>query len=288
MTQIVCLAGSKESGKTTSANFLHGHLLKLNEIIREYEVTKEGELKVNTHYMKDGEVKEDMGVLDLSRKDDLYTQYADQMIWPYVKMYNFADALKELCITMFDISHEQAYGNYKNSLTKLKWENMPGVITTEKALEFGQRHDIWTIGHSPTIDELNNLYDGVAIVHKPGFMTAREILQFVGTEIFRRMYQPVWVSLLINKIKMDSPLVAVIADCRFDNEAQAVKEEGGTIVRLTRRPTRDNHASEDGFKDFSDFDLVLDNEKLDIKSANQQLLDFLIQKGISEFVNKAE
>ena len=274
MTQIICMAGSKESGKTTAANFLHGHLLKLNEVIREYEITKAGELKVNTHYMKDGEVKEDMGVLDLSRKDDLYVQYADQKIWPYVKMYNFADALKELCITMFDISHEQAYGTYKNSLTKLKWENMPGVASSTQ-IE----------GLSLSTEDLEKL--GLQS-HKPGFMTAREVLQFVGTDIFRRMYEPVWVKLLINKIKEDSPLVAVIADCRFDNEAQAVKDEGGTIVRLTRRPTRDSHASEDGFKEFIDFDLILDNEKLDIKSANQQLLEFLVQKGISEFVNKAE
>lgn len=280
MTQIICMAGSKESGKTTAANFLHGHLLKLNEVIKEYEITKAGELKVNTHYMKDGEVKEDMGVLDLSRKDDLYVQYADQMIWPFVKMYNFADALKELCITMFDISHEQAYGSYKNSLTKLKWENMPGVMTPGQAENLLDQD-------GQSISE-KDLYDLGILVHKPGFMTAREVLQFVGTEIFRRMYQPVWVNLLINKIKADSPLVAVIADCRFDNEAQAVKEEGGTIVRLTRRPTRDNHASEDGFKDFSDFDMILDNENLDIKSANQRLLDFLIQKGITEFVTKAE
>lgn len=280
MTRIICLAGAKESGKTTSANFLHGHLLKLNEVIREYEITKAGELSVNTHYIKDGEVKEDMGVLDLSRKDDLYVQYADKMIWPYVKMYNFADALKELCITMFDISHEQAYGSYKNSLTKLRWENMPGVITPEDAKSLFLKYD------EPIRDE--DLTEMGLLVHKPGFMTAREVLQFVGTDIFRRMYEPVWVNLLMNKIKIDSPLVAVIADCRFDNEAQAVKDADGIIVRLTRRPTRDNHASEDGFKEFSAFDLVLDNESLDIKTANQQLLEFLVQKGISEFVNKAD
>jgi hypothetical protein len=280
MTQIICLAGAKESGKTTSANFLHGHLLKLNEVIKEYEITKAGELKVNTHYIKDGEVKEDMGVLDLSRKDDLFVQYADQRIWPYVKMYNFADALKELCITMFDISHEQAYGSYKNSLTKLKWENMPGVVTPEKA------KSLFSNGGGG-YDEQHLLEHGI-MLHKPGFMTAREVLQFVGTDIFRRMYEPVWVRLLMNKIKLDSPLVAVIADCRFDNEAKAVKDEGGIIVRLTRRPTRDNHASEDGFKEFTSFDLVLDNEVLDIKDANQQLLDFLIQKNLGEFVNKAE
>lgn len=282
MTQIICLAGSKESGKTTAANFLHGHILKLNEVIREYEMTKAGELKVNTHYMKDGEVKEDMGVLDLSRKDDLYTQYADQMIWPFVKMYNFADALKELCITMFDISHEQAYGSYKNSLTKLKWENMPGVVSQQQAGDFLNEYG-WT--ESISGEELSDL--GI-MVHKPGFMTAREVLQFVGTDIFRRMYEPVWVNLLMNKIKEDSPLVAVIADCRFDNEAQAVLEADGTIVRLTRRPVRDTHPSEDGFKDFTAFHKVIDNENLTLPAANQELLDFLIQKGISELVTKAE
>ena len=279
MTQIVCLAGAKESGKTTAANFLHGHLLKLNEVIREYEMTKAGELRVNTHYMKDGEVKEDMGVLDLSRKDDLYTQYADQMIWPYVKMYNFADALKELCVTMFDISHEQAYGTYKNSLTKLKWENMPGVITPEKAKSLFSND-------GGSYDEDHIAEFGI-MVHKPGFMTAREVLQFVGTDIFRRMYEPVWVNLLMNKIKMDSPLVAVIADCRFDNEARAVKEEGGILVYLTRRPSEDSHSSEDGFSTFRDFNKTIDNKKLNIAASNQELLDFLIMSGVSEFVNKA-
>lgn len=279
MTQIICLAGCKMAGKTTAANFLHGHILKLNEVIKEYEMTKAGELRVNTHYMKDGEVKEDMGVLDLSRKDDLYVQYADQMIWPFVKLYNFADALKELCITMFDISHEQAYGTYKNSLTKLKWENMPGVITPEVASKLFFKND-------DGISEEDFTAMGL-LVHKPGFMTAREVLQFVGTDIFRRMYEPVWVNLLMNKIKEDSPLVAVIADCRFDNEARAVKEEGGILVYLTRRPSEDSHSSEDGFRTFTDFNKTIDNKKLNIAASNQELLDFLIMSGVSEFVNKA-
>jgi hypothetical protein len=271
MTQIICIAGAKQSGKNTAANFLHGHILQLNEVILKYEITKAGELMVNTHYMKDGEVKEDMGVLDLSRKDDLYVQYADQMIWPYVKLYHFADALKELCMAMFGLTYEQAYGNYKNSNTKLRWENMPGVVTPEASEGLGDS-TLKAIG---------------LMRHKPGYMTAREVLQFVGTDIFRRMYEPVWVNLLMNKIKEDSPMVAIIADCRFDNEAQAVKEEGGTIVQLTRRPFKDGHVSEDGFKDFTDFDKVLDNRELEISAANSELLDFLVQRGITELVTKA-
>jgi hypothetical protein len=102
------------------------------------------------------------------------------------------------------------------------------------------------------------------------------------------MYEPVWVNLLINRIKEESPMIAVIADCRFDNEAQGVKDAGGTVVKLTRQTEVDNHQSERGFDKFDDFDKVVDNKNMSIKECNQAILEFLIQKGISELVNKEE
>lgn len=283
MTQIIALAGNKLSGKTTAANFLHGHVLKLNEVIRHFDILHGGKLQVNTQYLKDGEVKDDMGELDLTRTDELFTGYASEKIWPYIKLYNFADALKEICGSLFGLTHEQLHGTEKNSLTKLRWENMPGVITPDKA-------DM-IIPHyyeNTKEDFYDMLIEAGIMVHEPGFMTAREVLQFVGTEIFRRMYEPVWINLLIERIKDDSPMIAVIADCRFDNEAAGVKDAGGTVVKLTRQTEVDNHKSERGFNKFDDFDKVVDNKNMSIKECNQSILDFLIQKGISELVNKAE
>ena len=279
MTQIIALAGNKLSGKTTASNFLHGHVLKLNEVIRHFDILHDGKLQVNTQYLKDGEVKDDMGELDLTRTDDLFTGYAGEKIWPYIKMYNFADALKEICGSLFGLTHEQLHGTEKNSVTKLRWENMPGVVTPgqlkQDAVDYNE-----SSGDIPSCLGI--------VVHEPGFMTAREVLQFVGTEIFRRMYEPVWVNLLINRIKEESPMIAVIADCRFDNEAQGVKDAGGTVVKLTRQTEVDNHQSERGFDKFDDFDKVVDNKNMSIKECNQSILDFLIQKGISELVNKGE
>ena len=279
MTQIIALAGNKLSGKTTASNFLHGHVLKLNEVIRHFDILHDGKLQVNTQYLKDGEVKDDMGELDLTRTDDLFTGYAGEKIWPYIKMYNFADALKEICGSLFGLTHEQLHGTEKNSVTKLRWENMPGVVTP------GQLKQV-AVDYNESSGDIPSCL-GI-VVHEPGFMTAREVLQFVGTEIFRRMYEPVWVNLLINRIKEESPMIAVIADCRFDNEAQGVKDAGGTVVKLTRQTEVDNHQSERGFDKFDDFDKVVDNKNMSIKECNQSILDFLIQKGISELVNKGE
>jgi hypothetical protein len=119
-------------------------------------------------------------------------------------------------------------------------------------------------------------------------MTAREVLQFVGTEIFRKMYQPVWTEMLMNTIKLEEPGIAVIADCRFDNEAQAIKDNGGIVIRLTRNTEKDDHISEDGFGDWDNFDLTIDNAKMKISKTHEVLLEFLTHRGITEFVQKGE
>ncbi len=279
MTVIIGISGKKQSGKNTTANFLHGHILKLNEVIRDYEITDKGELKVNTTYLKDGEIKEDMGVLDLCRKDELYVRYADGAIWPYIKLYHFADALKEVCTAMFGLTYDQVYGNMKHTRTRLKWENMPGVITPEQAKKAGKEGPY----------DFEEFFKEIGVTVRPkAYMTSREVMQFVGTEIFRKIDDNIWINLLMEKIKADSPLIAIIADVRFANEALAVKEADGILINLTRVAEDDSHASETGLDDFTDFDLVVDNKDLSIKSSNDRVLEFLCQKGISQFLNKAE
>jgi hypothetical protein len=274
------MAGKKQSGKNTAANFLHGHVLKLNEVIKDYRIDDKGLLYVNTQYIdRNGEVQQEDGLLDLTSLDPQFTGWASQKMWPLIKLYSFADALKEICVSLFGLTHEQAYGTYKNSLTKLSWENMPGVITPDMASTLFGKND-------EGLSESDFKEYGI-IVHKPGRMTAREVLQFVGTEIFRKMYQPVWTELLMNTIKFDEPGIAVISDCRFANEAQAVKDNGGKVIFLTRNTEKDSHVSEDGFGEWSDFDLTIDNSKLKIETTHELLLQYLIQSGVSGFTQKA-
>jgi hypothetical protein len=295
MTQIIAIAGKKQAGKNTAANFLHGHVLKLNEVIKDYRIDDKGLLYVDTQYIdRSGEVQQENGLLDLTSLDPQFAGWASQKMWPHIKLYSFADALKEICVSLFGLTYEQAYGSYKNSATKLLWEKMPGVITPEKAEELAytlsgerSRFAVREATEKEDIENLSKLFDGIAIVHKPGRMTAREVLQFVGTEVFRKMYEPVWTELLMNTIKLENPRIAVISDCRFANEAQAVKEKGGRVILLTRNTEKDTHISEDGFGDWNEFDLTIDNSKLKIKETHEALLNYLTGIGISEFIEKA-
>jgi hypothetical protein len=115
-------------------------------------------------------------------------------------------------------------------------------------------------------------------------LTAREVMQMVGTDMFRAMQKNVWSDATIRKINKEKKQLAIIADCRFPNEVEAVHNAGGLVIKLTRNPHNSDHSSEialdpDRF-DPSIFDLVIDNSRMTIKEQNLLLLQFLQDKGI--------
>jgi hypothetical protein len=115
-------------------------------------------------------------------------------------------------------------------------------------------------------------------------MTAREVMQFIGTDIFRKMKHNVWSSATINKIKKEQPKLGIIADCRFPNEVEAVKNAGGLVIKLTRNPFNSNHASETALDEInyavSNFDLVIYNDNIKIFEQNEVILQFLKKKKV--------
>lgn len=90
-------------------------------------------------------------------------------------------------------------------------------------------------------------------------MTVRELLQRLGTEAIRNGLHPdAWVNALMWEYQPHHNWV--ITDCRFPNEAAAVKKKGGVIVRVDRPgigPVND-HPSE----------TALDSWPFDYKIAN--------------------
>ncbi len=281
MTQIIGIAGKKRSGKNTVANFLHGYVLRKKGVIKDFAINDTGELIVNALYLEpDGSVKEELGILDLTQQNDAFYGYADQMIWPHIKLYHFADALKEICISMFGLTFEQVYGSAKNSLTKLNWKNMPGVLIYEDARDLLAKVDKKL--QNATIEEVQAVFGDSVLIKKASLMTAREVMQYIGTDIFRRMNNKVWTDLCLNKIKEEAPEIAVIADCRFDNEATEIKSRGGFVVKLLRDiDPSDAHSSETSLQSF-EFDAVVDNQKMSIKDANFEVLNKLVALGVTE------
>ena len=236
MTKIIAISGKKQAGKNTSANHFHGRVLKNMGSIEDFALDQKGNLHILT---KNSEGTVAWGAFDVTRRDNEFLDYAEVNMWPYVKIYVFADALKELCTELFDIPKECVWGTdeQKNTIMPhLLWENMPGNAKRK------------------TKD---------SIFPVKGAMTAREFMQYFGTNIMRQMYGDIWAKHAIKRILREGSQLAVIADVRFPNEVQTVLDAGGEVIRLTRSPYNDQHHSEialdpDHF-DQSKFSYVIDN-----------------------------
>lgn len=234
MTKIIGISGKKQSGKNTTCNIIHGIILKELGKVRDFKIDELGKLVV---YTSDSRGMYDWGVFDVERRDSEFLEYAETNMFPYVKSYAAADSLKDICIEFFGLSESQVRGSNdnKNTLTNLKWENMPGVCVDERMFNL-----VEIAGYSDLI------------YHPPGLMTAREFIQFLGTEIMRKMYHNVWVQKMMTQIKMEKPKIAVITDIRFPNEADTVFDEGGYLLRLDRELLKvDIHESETAMDDYN-------------------------------------
>jgi hypothetical protein len=73
-------------------------------------------------------------------------------------------------------------------------------------------------------------------------LTPRLVLQKWGTEVARRSFHDdIWIASLENKLRNTKDDI-VITDCRFPNEIQAIKKQGGTVIRVIRGPEPDWYA----------------------------------------------
>ena len=267
-SRILGFAGHKQAGKTTSSNFLHGYQLRAQGIIDNFDITDDGQLVIDTEIVAaDGEQEKGRGFLDVKRSDLEFAEWAAYSMWPYIKNYSFADPLKQISTGLFEINYDQAYGTdaQKNTKSIFRWEEMPGVITDQK------------LASQKEIKSL--IKKGILKYHKPGKMSAREFLQFFGTDVCRRIYEDVWQSRLVKDIEAEEPLVAVIDDCRFLNEVESIQAAGGKVIHLTRDIYKDSHSSECALDSFKDFDAVIDNDNLSIYETHIEIIKLLTEWG---------
>lgn len=115
-------------------------------------------------------------------------------------------------------------------------------------------------------------------------LTAREAMEIIGTKIFRVLKTNVWADATINKIKKENVDLAIISDCRFPNEVEAVKNSGGINIRLDLDPFHSNSISENSLDqdvyDWSNFDIIIKNSKMTIEEKNKEILRFLYDYNI--------
>jgi hypothetical protein len=283
MTVIIGFSGKKQSGKNTACNFIIGHTMNSLGLVRGvFRITKEGQLWISDLF-GDPEYE---GVFDVSRNSNAVKSFLAEHLNPYIKLYSYADVLKQdVCMKVLGLTYEQCYGTdeQKKSPTHLKWEDMPGVITQPLEPEWA------SLSGEEIMGRLGKYYGKLTntVFHAPGVMTGRDVMQFVGTEIFRRMYGNVWVDATVRRIKDDNPAIALLSDVRFPNEVYGLQNEEGIVVRLTRnRHSEDQHESEvaldeDRF-DWKDFNLIIDNEKMSIEEQNKSVYSLIVSMGLIE------
>ena len=194
--KILGLCGKKECGKNTTANYLFGSVMVNLGLFEWRRISDKGQLVVPFINEETKEIEE--GILDPLNPNADAQQFFAENVWPFCKVYSLADPLKAVCVQILGLKPEQIYGTNddKNTLTELEWENMPGIENHWEKL-------------------LTN--NGV----KDGQMTAREVMQYVGTEIFRKMDDNVWINAILRRIQVEQPQLSVVCDVRFPN-AQAV------------------------------------------------------------------
>lgn len=280
MQIILALSGRKQSGKSTAVNLLHGFELVSLGLAEYARLDSEGNLVVPAAFRTGEEVVYRDGVFDINRNDPAFIGWMAENVWPFLKQYSFADALKQnVCIDVLGLTYEQCYGSDKdkNSPTHLRWEDMPGVSTDPGVLT-AFSDEVKTV--RGRLGQYYKIVRNSIVYHEPGPMTAREVLQFVGTEIFRKMYGNVWVDATLRKVQAEGPAIAVISDCRFPNEVEGVRRVGGKVVRFTRTPfPEDSHFSEtaldpDNF-DWSNFDAVIDNSDMTLRQKHEAFVSAL-------------
>ena len=161
----------------------------------------------------------------------------------------FTEVLKDIAINVLGVSRDLVYGSNadKDTLTHILWDNMPEYI--------GAKY----------VESQEGIQRGPARI-RTGPMTIRELLQVMGTDIFREMFESdVWANSPFRRDWSDYDVV-FITDCRFPNEKKATEKRDGIVVRITR---------DTGFVDNHPSETALDNVTFDTFYSNEGTVDDL-------------
>ncbi len=135
-----------------------------------------------------------------------------------------------------------------------------------KDFELTLEHTDGSLKESPTVYENGTLVNTAVI---PRFWTSRDIMIAYG-QFFRQFDLNYWVKKTFNKIQQiktfqnyGSDVRISISDVRFKNEANYIKDQGGYLVRLERKPelniykNQSTDLSETDLDDYQWFDRII-------------------------------
>lgn len=248
MSKIIAFCGKKQSGKSSSAKFICGNEMMRLSIIDNLTVEDSGDIGTT---LPDGK----QITFDFDNKSLESMSFFSERVWPTVRKFSFADKLKLAVHQIFGISPELMYGTeeQKNSKTHMVLSDLFGLI------------DVCTI----------NTLRKTMKDNEP--LSIRQVLQFFGTNICRKMDDKCWINGLLNDIAEYNSELSIVDDCRFKNEVFALKEAGAILIKLNKFHGEDSHKSEKDLDDIDEsvFDLVVDNSQMSLLDKNELIMNWL-------------
>jgi dephospho-CoA kinase len=164
---------------------------------------------------------------------------------PYSEFENkkFADKLKDMVCLLIGCTREQLEDpEFKESLLGEKWWV---IDKPDENLFLPYTPDNWA-AHG---DFESNLVK----------TTPRNLLQELGTDVCRQIHPSAWINALFVDYTSKKHDKWVISDVRFPDEAQAIKNRGGIVIKVNRDVSDDQHKSEKALDGYTDWDYVIDN-----------------------------
>lgn len=284
MPKIIAVSGKKQSGKDSLCSYIKSLYSTL------------GNDKVNIFQSDEGKVTFlENGV---PYEPDNFMLYRMEEC----AVFSFSDALKKFCEDTLQIDRECLYGTdeQKNRLTKFSWDKMPFFVawsnSPHRKIFYRNIEENFNIeALDSTVKNVNteqimlsfmqNNQSPVFEGQRTGMMTAREVMQVLGTDVIRKMFSDdIWVKRTMKDINESKKKIVLIADLRFKTELKSIFDNEGYVIRLQRNlfPS-DSHSSENDLTslDFSGYGRTLIvKEGVTISEKNAIVKEWLLANNV--------
>jgi hypothetical protein len=159
-----------------------------------------------------------------------------------VKIYDALEPIKQICINILDLDETQCYGKDEdlNSMTHISWED----VFEETRIKYSRKRR--GTGEFKMAS---------------GFMTAREVLNIVENEIFRKIYKNSIAKALFSTIEKEKYELAIVTNSSYPNEISIGSELGAKTIRLMDNPKEIKKSDLDELP-LGEYSFVLNNENL--------------------------
>jgi len=251
--RLIGVAGAgKRCGKSTACNFIFASELKNLDIIEKFEMDEDGKLYVNHGAYEDeiNKIEAGMAELNMECRDIPFMQFLAQMIWPHVKIYNFAELLKFIAINMYGLTEAQVYGSSedKESPTAYTYRQLKAIVPGK---------------YFPK--NISNLDEKVI---------ARKFVQYLA-DVLRELNDNCFLDPIMKQISVEQVPLSLIGDVRRIAEVKRIQEAGGKVIFLNRSGEKDNHRIENEFAEIEDkrsfFDIVIDSQDMTVAQKNLEI-----------------